>query len=375
MRIINNTMMNNLANRNNKLSLLVLWNFVPHYLSAELNFLATEYEITIVHLLSNDVYPYNLDVQLIDPISRLNYDENWEVIVSKKDWDLILCCGTSNPRYRRFLRKNRKSTRILYTDSQITKGLFQKFRVLLGKMVIKIWFDAAFVPGARQFKLVKKLGFNQSLIGLGALSFDDSFAKENPSSRRAGFIFVGRIAKEKRVEVLLEAYQIYRNESKNPSILRIVGPTDNLKLDGLPEGVVYLGFLEKYALANELLNSSIFVFPSAFEPWGVALLEAAAAGCILISTDAVGSSDDLITDVNGITVKVDNAHELAMAMLKLDSWDERSQTLARETSREMAKQFNLGSFRISFNTLVANAKREAAHESAYHGNPEWRRNG
>jgi len=69
----------------------------------------------------------------------------------------------------------------------------------------------------------------------------------------------------------------------------------------LARRVVWTGFLGDPALIAALYRAShILLCPSDFEPWGVVVNEAAAAGMAIIASDVVGAAAELVRDgVNG----------------------------------------------------------------------------
>ena len=158
-------------------------------------------------------------------------------------------------------------------------------------------FDAAFVPGAIAAKYARWLGFAKSEVFTGLFATNTK-RFEGHSKGGDGFLYVGRDAPEKGVDVLRSAHGIYRaNGGRWP--LRIVNgvPPDQL-------GAVYA-------------NADCFVLASRWEPWGVVLVEAAAAGLPIICTDKCGSRNELVKG-NGLVVRPGDANALAEAMLKVE---------------------------------------------------------
>ena len=113
------------------------------------------------------------------------------------------------------------------------------------------------------------------------------------------FLYVGRLAEEKNVQLLLKAFSKMDKES---SILLILG-------DG-PEGDV----LKEYVRSNNLDNvffkghvffpeivsfykaADCFVLPSKSEPWGLVVNEAMIMGLPLVLSSAVGCCSDLMKE-------------------------------------------------------------------------------
>ena len=97
-------------------------------------------------------------------------------------------------------------------------------------------------------------------------------------------IFVGRISPEKGVYDLIAAWRIVASK-RGEACLAVVGEgpeLENLKVKiqdlGLEDNVKIFGGLPDREMYKILCRSKIFVFPSRFEGWGLAVAEALACG-------------------------------------------------------------------------------------------------
>jgi glycosyltransferase involved in cell wall biosynthesis len=94
---------------------------------------------------------------------------------------------------------------------------------------------------------------------------------------------------------------------------RGTGPEAAL-LGGQP-GITDAGFMQPAELPQAFRDHGVFVLPSRYEPWGVVIAEAAAAGLPIICSDACGAADDLVQPgKNGIVMPAGDADALANAM-------------------------------------------------------------
>lgn len=128
-------------------------------------------------------------------------------------------------------------------------------------------------------------------------------------------LFVGLEFERKGGFVLLDAWK--RVHEKMPEAeLWIVGPRKPLA-DPIP-GVHWKGRIFDRDVLNSMFNQSrVFVLPSLFEPFAMAMLEAMGMGVPCIGTDAFGTQEMIKSGVNGLLVKPGDAPELAEAMLML----------------------------------------------------------
>ena len=102
-------------------------------------------------------------------------------------------------------------------------------------------------------------------------------------------LFVSRLAREKNVELLLDAVRA----SEVPVRLAIGGDgPERAALEarasqlGIEDRVVFLGAIERHRLPDLYASADAFVFPSVTETQGLVLVEALAAGCLVIAADA-----------------------------------------------------------------------------------------
>ncbi len=120
-------------------------------------------------------------------------------------------------------------------------------------------------------------------------------------------LYVGRISKEKDLDILAAAYR--RLHERHPSArLVFVGDGPYLKelRDTLPEAV-FTGYLSGGDLARAFASADIFVFPSTTDTFGNVVLEAMASGLPAIVSDT-GGPRELVK--NGVTGYVTRSHDV-----------------------------------------------------------------
>jgi len=129
--------------------------------------------------------------------------------------------------------------------------------------------------------------------------------KDRSETEQLQILFVGRIARVRRIELLLQAVNqlsipfhltIAGGEEKTSSVTR-TGYLNELKQLtkqlNLGNKVTYVGKKTPLELKTLYQSADIFVYPSLYENFGQPLLEAAAHGLPLISTP-VGIARDII---------------------------------------------------------------------------------
>ena len=117
---------------------------------------------------------------------------------------------------------------------------------------------------------------------------------------RNRILFVGRLAREKRVDLLIQAFAQIA-EARPGWDLLIVGdgplrePLQAMAPAALRARIIWTGAMTTAdALAPFYHLADLFVLPSDREPWGIVVNEAAAAGLPLVCSDIVGAAGDLL---------------------------------------------------------------------------------
>jgi glycosyltransferase involved in cell wall biosynthesis len=102
----------------------------------------------------------------------------------------------------------------------------------------------------------------------------------------------------------------------------------------------FVGFQNQTALARYYAAADVFVFPSAYEPYGLAVNEAMCIGLPILTTPAVAAASDLVREgENGFLFEVGDVKKLAARLNQVITDPELCQTMGRR-SREMIRNWN-----------------------------------
>ncbi len=149
-------------------------------------------------------------------------------------------------------------------------------------------------------------------------------SQENNQKREDFYLFIGRLSKEKGIDILLQAAQ---NQGFK---LQIIGDGDLRemveKASQTYPNIIYHGFQNKEFITNKLKACKALIFPSIwYEGMPLTILEAFSAGTPIIASD-IDNVKELITDnYNGLHFKYGNANDLAQ---KVTFFDENYNKLA-----------------------------------------------
>jgi glycosyltransferase involved in cell wall biosynthesis len=203
--------------------------------------------------------------------------------------------------------------------------------------------DTLWVAGERQRTLARRLGYagDRCLNGFYACDWDRfAAAGRHRRDETRAFLFVGRYDPAKGVPTLLEAYAAYRARHVDPWPLLCAGAGPLKPLLAGRDGVEDRGFVQPAELPDLLAQASAFVLPSRYEPWGVAIQEAAAAGLPLLCSSACGATAHLLIDgYNGYLVEPDDTEHLATQLTRLHTLPAGTRHAMGERSREMSLPF------------------------------------
>ncbi|WP_176464400.1 glycosyltransferase family 4 protein [Flectobacillus sp. BAB-3569] len=136
------------------------------------------------------------------------------------------------------------------------------------------------------------------------------------------FLCAGALIYRKGIDIAIKAFKENR-AFLNSKLLIIGGGELEFELKNLASDdsrVEFLGFLPHDEIVKYFNKADVFLFPSRYDGWGVVVMEAIASGCVVISSDNVGASLDLINSMeNGILCKSESISEFANAINLLQS--------------------------------------------------------
>jgi len=184
-----------------------------------------------------------------------------------------------------------------------------------------------------------------------------------PKYDRPTIIFVGKIERNKGIDLLVEA--ACRVATQIPDLqLRVVGSgNENLKSElkrradqaGRPTLLDFVGFVDHHELPQHLSRAHVFAAPSDYEGGpGFVYLEAMACGLPVIACSGSGASEVVLPEENGLLVPPRDLESLVQALLRLlrqPDYREKMgrqarEFVVREVDREMCLR-RLESFYLS----------------------------
>jgi glycosyltransferase involved in cell wall biosynthesis len=218
------------------------------------------------------------------------------------------------------------------------------WRQRLAPLVLKSYLqriDRVVVTGERSWQYAQHLGIDPARIDRGLYGIDYQswvplWEKRSQATWPRSFLFIGRYISVKAIDVLVTAYRAYRDRVDEPWDLVCCGQGELKSLLAEQPGITDRGFLQPTEMESVWQAAGAFILPSRFDPWPLAIVEAAAAGLPIICTDVCGSGVEVVRSwYNGLVIPEDNATQLTQALLNLHDlhpqlplWGQRSQQLA-----------------------------------------------
>lgn len=161
--------------------------------------------------------------------------------------------------------------------------------------------------------------------------------------------FIGRLVREKGVQLLLEALPLIRD--RFPSVRAVIagqGPyaeeLHRISLHfGLDRQVTFAGYIDEETRNQLYAHADVAVFPSLYEPFGLVALEAMATGTPVVVGDTGGFAETVNHGVNGIKAAAGSAADLAGQICALLGDPGLARRLARQALQDVEDKYSWAS--------------------------------
>ncbi|MBO8128454.1 MAG: glycosyltransferase family 4 protein [Peptococcaceae bacterium] len=158
--------------------------------------------------------------------------------------------------------------------------------------------------------------------------------------------FVGRLVREKGVQVLLEAVpKVLQRHPDTKFIISGKGPYENNLKDlafrlGIAQRVYFTGYIGD-DIRNSLYDwADVAVFPSLYEPFGIVALEAMAAKTPVIVSDTGGLKEIVDDGVDGLKVHPGDSEDLANKIVAVLTNPSAARLMQERAYRKVVTQFD-----------------------------------
>jgi glycosyltransferase involved in cell wall biosynthesis len=190
-------------------------------------------------------------------------------------------------------------------------------------------------------------GLRPDRISVIRNGIDIDYFTPRPDARaaRPTLLFLGRLKKYKRVDLVIDAVRVLVDDGIDVELLIAGEGEERAALEarvgrlGLEDRVRMLGFLDEPAKLEALRSSWIHVLTSAKEGWGISNLEAAACATPSVVSDAPGLRESVLNGKTGLLAPHGDVAELSAAIARLVQDPELLERMSRQ-AREFAETFS-----------------------------------
>jgi glycosyltransferase involved in cell wall biosynthesis len=219
--------------------------------------------------------------------------------------------------------------------------------------------NAFFCFGKTSADYLISLGVKPSKIAVkNAAVIDEGLIRKNYDTARSElaqqemtgatarkFIYVGRLAPEKNLAMLIRAYTAVHQTTKAPPWKLLLvgdGPTrgdleTQVADSGQTDYIIFAGGFPWHQIPGWLADSDVLILPSKSEPWGLVVNEAMVCGMPVIVSEHCGCAEDLVkNDVNGFTFDPGKQPELESALRFFIDNPDQIKTMGMESIKLIA---------------------------------------
>jgi len=174
-------------------------------------------------------------------------------------------------------------------------------------------------------------------------------------------LYVGRLAREKNLELLVESLKELNSiyQEKIELVITGDGPLrEQLEADS-PANVTFTGYLSGEELSQIYATADIFTFPSVTETYGNVVLEAMASGLPVVGILKGGVKENLVDGYNGLACQQNSKEEFKRQLEKLI----KNNNLRRKLAGNAYQHARENSWQQVFHRLFANYRRVIGSEN------------
>jgi len=220
-------------------------------------------------------------------------------------------------------------------------------------------YDRVIVPTTHVARRLAEYGIDDSTLAVVPNGVDvDKYVRRGVNRDPKALVTVGRLSKRKGQDTVLRAFETVQEQVRDVH-LHVVGdgparePLESLADElGIRESVTFHGFVTERRKIELLNRSSVFVFASRQEGFGLVLLEAMAANLPVVATALPVYRDFFGNEQRGRLLGTRDTDEFAAAVSEFLTDVERSKT-ASTVNRRTAEEFSWDSTVVRTEQLLA----------------------
>ncbi len=173
---------------------------------------------------------------------------------------------------------------------------------------------------------------------------DANFFKPKGKRKKNLVLWVGRLGREKSLEILLRAFKKVQERNRKAKLVLIGDGPERRNLEKLANELKiraeFKGYVPRKELPYHYSAASVFVSPSTTETQGLTILEAFACGCPVVVANALGFKDFVRHGKNGFFAKPGSVEDFANKIEKILENKKLGERLSKN-ARKTAESFSI----------------------------------
>ncbi len=260
---------------------------------------------------------------------------------------------------------------VLMTESTREDHQRSRAKEKLKSILVRSLFDWAVIGGSRHASYLAGLGFPADRVvrSYDVVDNDGLYGQAQQLRRKSPaplpdryFLYIGRLAAEKNLSGLLDAYFAYRETGGHWSLILVGdGPerstlTQQVVRSAYGADVHMVGHKGSAELPLYYAFAGCFVLPSTREPWGLVVNEAMACGLPVLVSSRCGCADDLVVPgFNGFLFDPSQNFQLTAFLAAVEKLDEQQWLQMSKNSLRQIAAFSPAAFGEQI-AIVVNAE-------------------
>jgi len=284
-----------------------------------------------------------LSKKTVDKFDFFNRIKNFAATLKNKNIDTVCIAGYGRIVYlcMIILAKFKGVKVILFAESWYGKNVIINF---FKGFFLNLFCYGFIVSGKRAFyHFIHNLKIPSYKISEAYSVVDNKHfeRKEIEFPEKPILLCVARFTQVKNLKMLAEAF-LESSISKTYTLKIVGGGEDYLDLKhtaGSSKNIILSSWLPYSKLPELYHQATIFILPSIFEPWGLVVNEAMAAGLPIIISQQCGCKPDLAFDINSLTFDAENKTELVFTLNKAAMLNNAQLLKMGQNSRKIISNF------------------------------------
>lgn len=323
-------------------------------------------EIHVVHYAADRESPFSTrELPRTHFYLKSDYRETHLIDLIKKRIapDAVVCAGWADKEYLAVAKEMSLAAETTLTCDNYWEGSTkQMLAAVVARFYLPSIFHKIWVPGEHHTVYAKRLGFSShriltDLYSCDVNTFDECFRRTHEAKAAEfphRFLYVGRYIELKGVRDLWQGFRLYKERHPDSDWeLWCVGSGELEDEKPIADDIKHLGFTSPEKLPGIAAQAGVFVMPSHYDHWGVAVHEFAVSGFPLVCSDRVASSWRFLKEgSNGYSFQAHNVESLATALEKVAG-------VTDQRLYEMSQESHTSGVELTVDSWSASLKRAA----------------